>query len=46
MEFVLDFMFWHTKRVGWYVEPSYGYGLRKSRGERSYGGSAGILIGW
>jgi hypothetical protein len=46
MEFVLDFMFWPTKNVGWYLEPSYGFGLGSTRGERSIGGSAGILIGW
>ena len=46
MEFVLDFMFWPAKNVGWYLEPSYGLGFGTARGERSIGGSAGILIGW
>jgi len=46
MEFALDFMFWPSKNVGWYLEPSYGFGLGSTRGERSIGGSAGILIGW
>ena len=46
MEAVLDFMFWSTKNLGWYFEPSYGFGLANKRGERSLGGSAGLLIGW
>jgi hypothetical protein len=28
-------MFWPTKHVGWFFEPSYGYGVGKSRGDRS-----------
>jgi hypothetical protein len=46
VECVLDFMFWPAKNVGWYVEPSYGFGLGSRRDERSLGGSAGLLIRW
>ena len=46
IEFVLDFMFWPTKSVGWYLEPSYGIGLGGAHGERTIGGSAGILYRW
>lgn len=47
-ECVLDFMFWPTgsRDVGWYIEPSYDFGLGNRRGERSLGGSAGLLIRW
>jgi hypothetical protein len=45
IELVLDFMFWPSKRVGWFLEP--GYAVELGRGsERSFGGSAGVLIGW
>jgi hypothetical protein len=46
IEYVLDFMFWPTKKFGWFVEPSYGHGIGPSRGERSLGVSGGLLIGW
>lgn len=46
LELVLDFMFWPSRNVGWFVEPSYGYGLGQNRGDRSIGVSAGMLIGW
>jgi hypothetical protein len=46
LEFALDFMFWRTKSVGWYVEPSYGMGLGGTKGERTIGGSAGLLLRW
>ncbi|HEY8068391.1 MAG TPA: hypothetical protein VIF38_05810 [Burkholderiales bacterium] len=45
-ECVLDFMFWPARNIGWYVEPSYGFGLGSRRDERSLGGSAGLLIRW
>lgn len=48
LEFVLDLMFWPTgsKDFGWFVEPSYAVGLGSSKGDRSLGGSAGLLIRW
>jgi hypothetical protein len=46
MECILDLMFFPTENIGWYVEPSYGFGLGNRRNERSLGGSAGLLIRW
>lgn len=42
-EAVLDFMFWPSSkhRIGWYLEPSYGYGREH---EQSLGVSVGLLI--
>lgn len=44
-EVALDFMFWPWKgrRVGWYIEPTYGYSFNANH-ERSLSVSAGILI--
>lgn len=42
----LDLMFWETNEFGWYLGPEYGYGLGRSRGERTIGVSAGIVVGW
>src|SRR5579871_2164731 len=44
-EAVLDFMFWPwpERKVGWYVEPGYGYSFGKGH-EQSFGVSAGLLI--
>jgi hypothetical protein len=44
VEFALDLMVWPTKHVGWFVEPGYGVGCGNSRGERSFGVSAGLLF--
>ncbi len=44
MEIVLDFMFWPTTNVGWYVEPSHGSTFGE-RSAQSWGATAGILIG-
>jgi hypothetical protein len=45
VEAVLDFMFWPTNNIGWYLEP--GYGLIPGKGaEQSLGITAGLLIGW
>ena len=44
VEFVLDFMFWPTRQVGWYLEPSYGMGLGATRGEHTLGASGGLLL--
>jgi hypothetical protein len=44
-EVALDFMFWPWKgrTIGWYVEPSYGYGFTATH-ERTLSVSAGLLI--
>ena len=44
-EVVLDFMFWPTTRVGWFIEPSSSLS-RGNGGERSLGATAGLLIGF
>jgi hypothetical protein len=43
-EVVFDFMFWPTRerKFGWFLEPSYSYDF--SKGQRSFGVSAGLLI--
>lgn len=46
LEGVLDLMVWSTNAAGFYLEPSDGYGLGKNKGERSVGGSAGLLVRW
>jgi len=43
-EFALDFMFWPTKNVGWFVEPTWSIAPRT--GEHSLGVSVGILLGF
>jgi hypothetical protein len=45
VEAVLDFMFWPSNNVGWYLEPSYSFVPGKSE-EQSLGATAGLLIGW
>ena len=44
-EAVLDFMFWPSpeRKLGWYLEPSYGYDFGKGH-EQSLGVSVGLLI--
>ena len=41
--FVADFMFWTTKKVGWYLSPSYTYGM-SGGAERVLGLSVGLLF--
>jgi len=41
--FVADFMFWTTKKVGWYLSPGYIYGT-SSGAERVIGLSVGLLF--
>ena len=41
--FVADFMFWTTKKFGWYISPSYTYGT-SSGSDRSAGVSVGLLF--
>ncbi len=45
MEFVLDFMFWPSTNVGWYVEPGYSSTFAQ-KSAQSLGISAGLLIGF
>jgi hypothetical protein len=45
IEGVLDFMFWPTKNVGWYVEPGYEITFRDGARHRGIGVAAGLLIG-
>jgi hypothetical protein len=41
--FVADFMFWTTKKIGWYISPGYTYGIG-GNAERTLGISAGLLF--
>ncbi len=43
-EFALDFMFWPTKDVGWYLEPTWSVNPRT--GQQSAAVSIGVLIGF
>ncbi len=42
-EFALDFMFWPTKDVGWFFEPT--YSINPRTGERTAAFSVGLLLG-
>jgi len=39
----LDFMFWPTKNLGWFVEPT--WSINPKNGHQAIGATAGILIG-
>jgi hypothetical protein len=41
--FALDFMFWPSKNVGWFIEPT--WTINPRNGQHSFGASAGLLIG-
>jgi len=43
-EFALDFMFWPTKNLGWYIEPT--WSINPRNGQQSAAISIGILIGF
>jgi hypothetical protein len=43
-EFALDWMFWPTKNLGWFIEPTWSVNPRN--GQRSAAVSVGILIGF
>jgi hypothetical protein len=43
-EFALDFMFWPTKDVGWFIEPT--WSVNPKNGQQSAAVSIGILIGF
>jgi hypothetical protein len=42
-EFALDFMFWPTPNMGWFVEPTWSIDPRN--GQQAFAVSGGILIG-
>ena len=44
-EFVVDFMFWWSRHVGWSVEPSYDVVARNGV-THGPGISAGLIVGW
>jgi len=43
-EFALDWMFWPTKNVGWFIEPTWSVNPRN--GQQSAAVSVGVLIGF
>ncbi len=45
LEGVLDFMFWPTRRVGWYIEPGYEITFRDGARRHGIGMSVGVLFG-
>jgi hypothetical protein len=42
---VLDFMFWPSKNVGWYLEPDYEATFRNGATHQGLGMAAGLIIG-
>jgi hypothetical protein len=44
-ELALDAMFWPTRNLGWYVEPSYNFSGLRAKSDRSLGVTAGLIIG-
>jgi hypothetical protein len=42
-EFVLDFMFWRRKNIGWYLEP--GWSVTPKNGQQSLGLNVGLIFG-
>jgi hypothetical protein len=42
---VLDFMFWPTKNIGWYLEPGYELTFRDGAAHHGLAIAAGLLIG-
>jgi hypothetical protein len=42
-EFVLDFMFWRRKNIGWYLEP--GWSITPKNGQQSLGLNVGLIFG-
>ncbi len=42
-EFVLDFMFWPRRNIGWYLEP--GWSVAPKTWERTIGVNAGLIFG-
>ena len=44
VEFAADFMFWPTKDIGWYVEPT--WSVVPGTGERAFGATGGLTVGF
>ena len=44
IEAVLDFMYWRSKDLGWYLEP--GWSRNSGSGERSISLEGGVIFGW
>jgi hypothetical protein len=44
-ELALDFMFWPTRNLGWYVEPSCDLAGLGRESDRSLGLTAGLIVG-
>ena len=42
---VLDFMFWPTRNIGWYIEPGYEVMFRRRATHHGIAVAAGLLIG-
>jgi hypothetical protein len=42
---VVDFMFWQSKHVGWYLEPGYEATFRNGVMRHGFATAAGLLIG-
>jgi hypothetical protein len=46
VELALDFMYWPTKHVGLWLQPSYGVVFRGSGSSHGLSSTAGIIAGW
>lgn len=44
-EIALDFMFWRSKTLGWYLEPSCDFAGLGPKSDRSLGVTLGLLVG-
>jgi len=44
-EVALDFMFWPTRKVGWYFEPGFDFAGFRASSDRSLGVTAGLIVG-
>jgi hypothetical protein len=44
VEFALDWMFWPTKNLGWFIEPT--WSVNPKNGQQAAAVSIGILIGF
>jgi hypothetical protein len=46
IEFALDLMYWPTKHLGLWLQPSYGIVARGPGGSHELSSTAGIIVGW